>query len=89
MVHHGLKGGGRIRESEEHYSWLVKPEWSDEGCLPFVSWFDSYVVVAPPDVEFSEQGGFSYCCYEVRDEGEWVAVLNCMIIQLSVVLDRS
>jgi len=26
-----------------------------EGCLPFVSWFDSYVIVAPSDVEFGEE----------------------------------
>jgi hypothetical protein len=80
MVHHGLEGGGRVGKSEEHYPWLKKPKRGDEGCFPLVPRFDSYIVVAPSDIEFSEQGSFSYCCDEVWDEGERIAVLDRVVV---------
>ena len=53
-VHHSLECSGGIRESEEHDSRFEQALIGDEGCLPFVSFFDAYVIVSPAYVEFGE-----------------------------------
>jgi hypothetical protein len=51
-----LEGGWGVGESEEHNGWFKQAFVGDEGCLPFVSFFDANVVVAPTDVEFGVEG---------------------------------
>ena len=38
-VHHGLEGGRRVCESEEHDRRFVKPFVGYEHCFPSVLWF--------------------------------------------------
>ena len=54
VVHETLEGGGGVGESKEHHRGFEKSFVGNEGCLPLVTVFDSYVVVPPADVEFSE-----------------------------------
>src|SRR5713226_1039609 len=37
-VHHHLEGSGRVHKTKKHDCWLKEPFWSEESCLPFVSW---------------------------------------------------
>ena len=49
-IHHGLKGGGGICESEEHYCGFEQPFRGEECPFPFISLFDLNIVVAPSDI---------------------------------------
>ena len=54
VIHEVLEGGGRVGESKEHDSGFEQPLMGDEGCLPLMAIFDSYIVVSPMNVEFDE-----------------------------------
>ena len=54
-----LEGGRRVGESEEHNGGFEQPLMGDEGCLPLMAVFDSYIVVSPTNVEFGEDSGIS------------------------------
>ena len=57
VVHEVLKCGGGIGKSKEHNGGFEQSFVGDEGCLPLVSVFDSYVVVFPVDVKLGEDFG--------------------------------
>ena len=57
MVHHCLKSGGRIGESEVHDHWFPDPETGLERSLPLVAIAYAYVVVSPSNVEGGENEG--------------------------------
>ena len=54
VIHETLEGGGGVGKSEEHHCAFEKSFMGNEGCFPFVTVLDSYIVVPPPDVELSE-----------------------------------
>ena len=54
VVHYRLECCGRVCQSEEHDCWLEQSSVHSECCFPFVSLFDSYVVVSPSYVELRE-----------------------------------
>ena len=58
----------------------------DEGCLPLVTIFDSYVVVSPANIELGEDFGISQFIYEIGDEGKGVGVTDGMFVDIAVVL---
>jgi hypothetical protein len=64
-----LKGGRAITEPEEHHRGFEKAERCDECTLPLVVFLDSDVIVSPPYIEFSEQGGIFHIIDEFWDEG--------------------
>ena len=51
-IHHCLKRGWRITETEEHHRWFPQSVLCFKGCLVFVTFLNSYVVVSPSDVQF-------------------------------------
>ena len=59
VIHEALEGGGGVGKPEEHHSGFEEAFVGDEGCFPLVTVFDLYVVVPPPNVEFSEDLGIS------------------------------
>ena len=59
VVHESLEGCGGVGESEEHDSGFKQPFMGDKGCFPLMSIFDSYIIVSPADVKFSEDFGIS------------------------------
>ena len=89
VVHETLEGSGGVGESEEHHRGFEESFVGDEGRLPLVTIFDSYVVVPPADVELSEDLGIPEFVYEIRDEGEQVGVTDSMFVDVSVVLART
>ena len=57
-----------------------------ESGLPFVSFFDMDVVVSPPKVDLSEVLRSLEFVNKLGNEWERVVVLNCMLVQILVVL---
>jgi hypothetical protein len=52
VVHHCLKGCRGIGEAKEHDCWFKESFTCFKGGLPFISLFDSDIVVAPTYIEF-------------------------------------
>ena len=89
VVHETLEGGGEVGESEEHHHGFKKSFVGNEGRLPLVTIFDSYVVVSPADVELSENLGVSQLVHEIGDEGKGVGVADGMFVDVMIVLARA
>ena len=88
VVHHSLEGGRTVGHSEEHYEGFEEAAIGTEGCLPFVSRLDSYVIETPSDVKLGEVLGSTELGDEFRDEGEGVPVLDGYGVQRVIVLDQ-
>jgi len=83
-----LEGGGTVGHSKEHYKGFEETAISTEGCLPFVSRLDPYVIETPSDVKLCEVLGSAELGDEFRDEGEGVPVLDGYGVQRAIVLDQ-
>ena len=59
-----------------------------EGCLPFISGLDTYVIETPSDIKFCEVPGSAELGDEFRDEREGVPVLDSYSVQCAIVLDQ-
>ncbi|ETW76598.1 hypothetical protein HETIRDRAFT_327870 [Heterobasidion irregulare TC 32-1] len=57
-VHHSLKGGRRVAKTKEHYKAFKQAEFSHEGCLPFVTFCYSNVIIPPFDIKLGEDPCF-------------------------------
>ena len=55
--------------------------------LPLITFFDPNIIEAPAEVQPSEPLGLMQSGQDIRNEGEWVGVLDCDFVELSVVLD--
>jgi hypothetical protein len=53
-VHHHLKGGGQIGETEEHHRWFEQSFGCKEGGFPFISILNTHVVVSPSYIKLGE-----------------------------------
>ncbi len=60
-----------------------------EGGLFFVALLDTDVVVSPANVELCEVLGPTKLVNELRDEREWISILDRHLVQFAVVLDWS
>src|ERR1700677_4868463 len=88
-VHHCLERGGRIGESEEHDRRFKAASVHSEGGFPFVSFFDSKIVITPPKIHFGKVFRTSEFVDEFRDERKGVIILNGMRIKISIILTWS
>jgi len=82
-----LEGGGTVGHSKEHYKGFEEAAIGTEGCLPFVSGLDSYVIETPSDVKLCEVLGSVELGDGFGDEGEGVPVLDGYGVQRAIVLD--
>ena len=89
VVHEPLEGGGGVGESKKHHCGFKESFMGDEGRLPLVTIFDSYVVVSPADVELSKYLGVSQFVHEVGDERKGVGVVDGVFVDITVVLARA
>ncbi len=48
-----------------------------ESCLPFVTCFDSQMVVSILEVDFAKVLGSSYLIHDLSDQWQWIPVLDC------------
>ena len=55
----------------------------------FVSFFDLYIVISPPNVQFGEYMGPCETVCKVCNEGEWVLILDRIGVKVAVLLYRS
>ncbi len=86
VVHHPLECGRRVCEPEEHNREFKEASVGAKGGLLLISFFDPDIVVSPMNVELREVLGSTKLIDELRDEGKRVSVLDCHLIELSVVL---
>jgi hypothetical protein len=54
-IHHGLKGGGRVGESEEHYRWLEESLIGHERRFVLVFRCNSDRVISPSYVDCGDK----------------------------------
>jgi len=83
-----LEGSRTVGHSEEHHKRFKEATVGMEGCLPFVSRLDAYIIEAPVNIEFREVSGSVELGNEFGDEWEGVSVLYGYGVQCIVVLDQ-
>jgi len=71
-----LEGGGTVGHSKEHHERFEEAAIGMEGCLPFISGLDTYIIETPLDVKLCEVLGSAELGDEFGDEGERVPVLD-------------
>jgi len=76
LVHYGLEGSGAVGHSEEHHEGFEEAVIGAEGCFPFISGLDVYIIEAPADLEFCEVFSSTELRDEFGDEGERISVLD-------------
>ena len=87
FVHHCLERRRRVGEAKEHDKRFKHSSISFECCLPFVAWFDSYIIVSPTDIELGEDASVLEFINDIRNEGEGILTFDRKAIKLSVVLN--
>ena len=87
VVHHSLEGGGTVGHSEEHYERLEEAIVGAEGCFPFISRLDTYIIETLLDIKFCEVPGSTELGDELGDEREGIPVLDGYSVQYTIVLD--
>src|SRR6202453_4027821 len=88
-IHHRFERGGGIGESEEHDCRFEAASVSSEGSFPFVSLFDSKIVITPPKIHFGKVFRTSEFVDEFGDERKGIVILNGMRVKISIILARS
>ena len=86
MVHHVLEGGRGVAKAKVHDHWFVQTILGLERCFMLVSLFNAYFVKASFDVKLGEDECILYFCYELWYQREWVPVVNCPLVNSSIVL---
>jgi len=84
-----LEGGRTVGHSEEHYEGFEEATIGTEGCLPFISGLNTYVIETPSDVKLGEVLGSAELGDEFGDEGEGVPVFDGYGVQRTIALDQS
>jgi len=87
VIYHSLKGGGTVGHSKEYHEGFEEATIGMEGCLPFVSGLDTYIIETLLDVKLGEVLGSTELGNKFGDEGEGVPVLDSYGIQRMIVLD--
>ena len=85
-VHQGLENSWRVGEPKVHNTWFEEPSICDEGSLPLVFLLDSNVVIASSYIELREDTGSFQLIDDVSCKWKGVAILDCDLVKLSVVL---
>ena len=76
VIYHSLEGSRTVGHSEEHHKRFKEAMVGMEGCFPFISGLDAYIIETPADVQFCEVPGSAELGDELGDEGEGVPVLD-------------
>jgi len=83
-----LEGGGTVGYSEEYHERFKEAVIGIEGCLPFVSGLDTYVIETPSNVKLCEVLGSVELGDKFGDKRERVSVLDGYGVQRVIVLDQ-
>ena len=76
-----------VSYSEEHHERLKEAAVGMEGCFPFISGLDAYIIETPADVKFCEVPGSMELKDKFGDKREGVPVLDSYGVQRVIVLD--
>jgi len=76
VVHHSLEGSRTVGHSEEHHERFEEAMVGAEGCFPFISGLDMYVIETLLDIKFCEVPGSVKLGDKFRDERKRVFVLD-------------
>jgi len=76
VVHHSLEGGRAVGHSEKHYEGFKEATVSMEGCFPFISGLDAYIIETPADIQFSEVSGSVELRDKFGDKGKKISILD-------------
>jgi len=87
VIHHSLEDGRTVGHSEEHHERLKEAAVGAEGCFPFISGLDAYIIETPADVKFCEVPGSAELGDKLGDKKEGVPVLDGYGVQRAIVLD--
>jgi len=82
-----LEGSRAVGHSEEHHEGFEEAAIGVEGCFPFISGLDMYIIEAPVDIKFCEVFSSAELRDEFGDEGERISVLDSHGVQHMIVLD--
>ena len=85
-IHHSLERSRGIGESEEHERRFKAALICSEGGFPFVSFFDSKIIITPPKVHFGEVFRTSEFVDEFGDEGKEIVILTGMRVKILIIL---
>ena len=88
VIHHILKGGGSVVETEGHNTPLETTHGGVEGGFPFVSVLDADVVVTGSNVQLGKFGTSFPLVQKFGDEWERIRILYRDVVELSVVDDH-
>ena len=79
--------GGVLQNPKNMTVGLNSPyDRGDKGSLPLVLFSDANVVVSPLNVKLGKQCGLFHVINEFRNEGKRVGILDCMGVQVVVIL---
>src|ERR1700761_5407973 len=73
-VHKGLEGGRAVGHSKVHYFGFIQSAIGYYCTLPFISFSDTNIVIAPSDIKFGEVSCLCEPIYYVGCEREWITV---------------
>jgi len=65
-----LEGGGAVSHPEKYYEGFKEATVGAEGCFPFISGLDAYIIETPADVQFCEVSSSMELRDEFGDEGD-------------------
>jgi len=82
-----LEGSRAVGHSEEHHEGFEEAAIGVEGCFPFISGLDMYIIEAPVDIKFCEVFSSAELRDEFGDERERISVLDSHGVQHMIVLD--
>ena len=71
-----MEGSGTVGHFKEHHERFEEAAVSAEGCFPFISGLDAYVIETPVDVKFCEVLGSMELGDKFGDKEEGVSVLD-------------
>ena len=89
MVHHVLEGRGGVTETKVHDHGFVQAILCFECCLVLISILDTHFIESSFNVEFSEDERILYFCDQFRNEGKWISIADCPLVDASIVLHQS
>ena len=85
FVHERAKCGGCISKAKRHHKEFERLVPCCARCLWFVSLGDAHLVVLGVQVEFGEVPRFAKLVEQVRNQGNWILVLDSDFIEHSIV----
>ena len=88
VVHHSLEGGRTVGHSKEHHERFEETAVGTEGCFPFISGLNIYIIETLSDIKFCEVPGSVELGDKLGDEKEGVLVFDSYGIQHAIVLDQ-